>query len=76
MKTETTQREAVVLQRLVRFCGFEVCWIGMMGMILIANTKSAGWDALLVAVFAWSLGYGTGRFFLKSNPPVLTPKQD
>ena len=65
---ETTKRTAArfpcCLIRLVRKEGPNVCWVMMMVFILTANSRAAGVDALLVAIFAW--GYG----FLSANDKV------
>jgi hypothetical protein len=47
------------LARVVRQFGPEVCWLGMIGMILLANTKAAGVTALIGCSFAWGLGFMT-----------------
>ena len=44
-----------------RFHGLEICWLAMMGVILIANSKGAGLTALMLAGSAWVLGYGSAK---------------
>ena len=55
------------LNRLVRWGGFEMCWIGMLVSIFLnERLNDAGWLSIVVAGFSWLLGYGTG-YFVKSN---------
>ena len=55
------------LNRLVRWGGFEMCWIGMLVSIFLnERLNDAGCLSIVVAGFSWLLGYGTG-YFVKSN---------
>jgi hypothetical protein len=55
------------LNRLVRWGGFEMCWIGMLVSIFLnERLNDAGCLSIVVAGFSWLLGYGTG-YLVKSN---------
>jgi energy-converting hydrogenase Eha subunit H len=55
----TVRRAGVLVDRFVRQFGLEVCWLGMVAMILLANTKAAGVTTLIGCSFAWGLGFMT-----------------
>jgi hypothetical protein len=56
-----------------RFHGLELLWCASFVCIMYANTKAAGFTALLAAGFSYALGYGSATVL--SNDQVEARRQ-